>query len=540
MTDTPESGSARGSATAPPGSVPSPGGWLTTADHKRLGIIWLVASLAFVLVGGIVGWIMRAELVESGEQLVGQDFVRLFSLHATTAAVLFLGPAWIGLATHLVPLQLGSPRIAFPRVQALATWSYVVGGVLLIASHVVGDVAGGGLSVPTPVMAGGDREATDLFIASLALVALASLVASINLVVTVAKMRAPGMTLARVPLFSWGALVTGVVTILSTPVFLAGLLLLWLDNHFVGSFFGQGGAELDAASVWQRTLWLFGRPEIFLVALPGIAAAGDIVATHTRRPLPGLPVAKAAVVLFGGLSLAAWAAGPDNADAIAWPTITAFTAALAVPVAVSSLLWLGALRSPGIRFHVSLLYVLGFLALVGLGVGAFVVSIFAEVDGGTAWTSGYAHVVAFGAPTLLLVGAVHHWAPKLFGRRLAGGVASVELLLLLGGFALMGLAGFGLGYDGMPAFVRDYTDGDWSALNRVSAAGATLVALGVLGVAVQVLTALVARSSDEADPWDGQTLEWASSSPPPPHNFDELPAVRSAAPLHDDRAEELV
>ena len=539
MTDTPHGGPAPAGATSEPGAVPAPGGLLTTADHKRLGLVWLVASFVFVILGGVLGWLMRAELVGTGEQLFGDDYARLFSLHATSAAVLFLGPAWIGLTTYLVPLQLGSPRIAFPRVHALATWTFVVGGGLLIASHVVGPVAGGGLAIPTPVTTGGDREATDLFLASLGLVALSSLVASISILVTVAKMRAPGMTLARIPLLSWGALVTGIVTVVSTPVFLSGLLLFWLDNHFVGSFFGAEGAELGAEAVWQRTLWLFGRPEIFLVALPGLAAAGELVATHSRRPLAGASVAKAAMVVFGGLSLAAWAAGPEAADAIAWPTTTLLTAAVAVPVAVSSLVWLNALRSPTFRFHHSLLYVAGFLALLTIGAAAFAVSVVERVGGGTAWTPAFAHLVAFGAPTLLLVGAVHHWAPKLFGRPLSSGVALVELLLLVSGFALMALAGFGLGYDGMPAHIRDYSNGDWAALNRVSAVGGTLVALGLLGVLVQVLGAL-RRGGGDPDPYGGQTLEWAAPSPPPPHNFDELPAITSATPLVADRTEELV
>jgi len=361
--------------------------------------------------------------------------------------------------------------------------------------------------------------------------------AALNLAVTILKLRAPGMTLARVPLFSWATLLTSLVTMLATPVFLAGLTLFYLDQRFGGTLFaGNEGGQ----AIWQHTVWLFGRPEIYLLLLPGLGAACDIVATHARRPLLSHDAARAALTLFALLSLGAWAAGRGVADALVLPTYSVLTSLVAVPVGLVVLLCLGTAATGRPRLHPSLLFVTGFVLLTGFGALQAVIAGIVGVDG-QAWTTGHLHTVAFGPPILLLAAGVYHWAPKLVGRELSAPLGRACFLALFGGFLLMGLGSYLLGYDGAPARLGDFPfTGNGSTFGGLAALGALLVVVGVLLLASEALRAGAAlglsRTAD--DPYEGQTLEWATSSPPPPHSFDTVPEVRSATPLLDLRRAE--
>jgi cytochrome c oxidase subunit 1 len=500
---------------------------LTSADHKTVGRLYIAASLLFLLTAGVVGMVLRVELAEPGVKIVGSHFARLYSLHSTVGPVLFLAPFWTGLATVVVPLQIGAPSLAFPRLQAASLWLYVVGGALVLAGYSVAAPHGAGLALSAPI-SGKGNHATDLWVTGLMLVSIASVVAAGNLLTTIVQLRAPGMTLQRVPLFTWSVFATSAVVLLATPVFVAGLFLLYLDQHFGGVLFAS--ATRGSAEVWQHTLWLYGRPEIFLLALPGLGAACDIVVTAARGPLPGRGAARNALVLFAFLSLGAWAADASARRAVVLPTTTWFTGLVIVPVAVLALLWLGA--GPGFkRFHFPLLHVAGALVLVAVAVLNVVVASIKDVDGGTAWATGHVHVALFGAPLVLAIGAAHHWAPKLVGRKLSQGIGAVELLLVLLGVLVMGMASYLLGYDGAPWHVADVVGkSSWTNLERLGAAGGGLVTLGVVLFVVNLLVG-GRGSTAEDDPYGGVTLEWATSSPPPPHNFDTVPAVRSETPL---------
>ena len=518
-----------------PEPLPTAGSWLTTADHKRLGLLFIGAAFVFLVVGGVAGMVLRIELAEPGLSMLEDNGERIYNLHSTVAAVLFLAPLWLGLATYVIPLQIGAVRLAFPRLHAFAFWLYATGGALLLASYAVDDGPRGlGLASGRPVAGaeGGDAVATDLWVLGLALVATAVLVASVTLIVTVAKFRAPGLTLRRVPAFTWASLATASVTLLATPVFLAGLLLLWLDQHFAGSFFAED--TFGAQAVWQHTLWLYGRPEIYMLTLPGLGAACDIVATHARRPLLSHDAALGLLAAFATLSFGAWAAGTEVADAVIVPNFSVLTTLVAAPIGLLALLWLATMAQGSPRIHPSVLYVAGALLLWLVGAAGAAWAAAEDVAGGTAFSVGYAHVVAFGAPTLLAFGAFHHWAPKIWGRHLNAGLAGLEVLLLLGGFVIGGVASFALGIDGAPAHVTDLGDNsDWTNLSRAASLGGLLVLAGVVLFVVNVLTA---RRDSQPDPYDGLTLEWATASPPALHNFDAVPEVRSPYPLADARA----
>lgn len=525
-------------APAPAAAAPAaPAGWLSTADHKQLGLLYLAGALLFLVVGGVLGVALRAELSATGDQFLGDNLFRASSMHATVTPLLFLAPLWVGLATYLVPLQIGAARLALPRLHAFSLWLYLSGGVILVAAYIAGPQAGLGRfpAAPIPAPEGGADTEVVLWIAGMAVVAFAMFLAAVSLATTIATMRTKGMTFARLPLFSFATFAGSVVTVLATPVFLAGLGLLYLDQHFGGQFFGPDNPA--GPVVWQHTLWLYGRPEVYLLLLPGLGAACDIVTTHARKPLLSHAGARTFLAVFAGLSLTAWAAGTKVADAVVLPTYTPLTALVGIPVGLLALLWLGSLAKGTPRFHVSLAFVAGFLGLVAFGAVNAVVAAFAEVDAGTAWTTAQVHMVAFGAPTLLAAAALYHWAPKLWGRDLAAGLGGLVFLLLFGGFFLNGLGTYLLGYDGAAAGVAEYTDGTQLNYSRLASAGGVLVLLGVALLVLDIARAWAGRSKADAEARadDGLTLEWAAASPPPPANFESVPEVRSPYPLYDLR-----
>lgn len=526
---------------APEAAQPAPAElWLTTADHKRLGLLYIAFSTLYLLLGVVLGELMRAEQSAKGVQILGSNFFRTFSMHATVTGVLFLAPLWTGIATYVVPLQIGTARLALPRLHSFALWLYVVGGGVVVTGYLIGPPNGLGLSVSTPLAAptGGANRATTLWITGLVLVTLGTLLASVDLAVTVLQHRTEGLTVARLPMFSLATLATSLLSILATPVFLAGLALLFVDEHTGGPLFAASSA--GGQDVWQHMLWLFGRPDVYLLTVPGLGAACDIVATHARRPLLNAVGARSAVLLFGFLSLAAWAAGSQVRHAVVLPTYSVPTALVAVPVAVLALTWLGTVATGRLRFHISLVFVLGFLGLLLLGAINAAVAAAGHVEGGAAgssWSTAQLHVVAFAAPTLLAVGALYHWSPKLFGRQLSAAAGALVFLALFGGFLINGLGTYLLGYKHAPWHLKEYAAATQFDYSRVASAGGVLVLLGVLLLVGDILRVSLAEPAEAtpADPYEGLTLEWATASPPAPGNFDAVPEVRSAHPLLDLR-----
>jgi len=371
---------------------------------------------------------------------------------------------------------------------------------------------------------------------AMAMVAVSTVLAAVDLAVTILKLRTPGLTLRRLPMYSWATLVSSLVTVLSTPVFVGGLVLLYLDQRFGGTFFAPD--NVAGRTVWQHSLWLFGRPEVYVLVLPGLGAACDIVATHCRRPLVSLAAARTAIAMAGVLSFGSWAAGTKVADAIVLPTYTPLTTLVLVPLAILTVVWLGTAAKGRPRLHPSLAFVVGAVLLFAVGALHALAAAAAGVHG-RAWTTGHLHTVAFGAPTLLLAGAVYHWAPKLFGRELSAGMGRLAALGLFGGFFLLGLGSYLVGYDGGPAHVNDFDfSADTSTYSLLAAVGGVVVILGALAMLADVMVAGAGRSvaSGPDDPYEGLTLEWATGSPPPPAGTDSVPEVRSAHPLLDLRS----
>ena len=533
-------------APAPDTEVPVlvPETWLTTSDHKRLGRMYVVATLAFLAVGTGVGVVM--EIQRAGRQAtvaVGPDYIRLLSVHTTVMTTLFLAPLWVGLATYLVPLQIGARRLAFPRLQAFAFWAFVVGGVLLLASYLTGTPNGAGLtlSTPLPPAIGGASRATDLWIASLMVLTIAAVLAAANIFTTVFKLRADGMTLARVPSFSWSALATSAAMLLAGPLFLSGLLVLYLDQHFGGRLFDP--AQVNGNVVWEHLLWFYGRPDAYLLFLPALGVVSDVVATHARRPLFMGPVVKGAIFAFAVLSFGILAADTNALHAVLIPTPTVLSALVVLPAGLCLLLWLGTIRPAELRLHVSLLYVAGFVLLCLLGGANAVGAALKGLSGNSAWTTGQLHAVLFGAPTLAAFAGIYHWAPKIWGRPLRATLGVLQWLLLFGGFVVSAVGSWFLGYAGAPWHVDHLTGpgtkSSWLALSRLSGLGGGLIALGIVVFVVNLAYSVLGPAPAEAtpdDPYEAATLEWATSSPPPEDNFSYVPEVQSDRPLADLRA----
>lgn len=530
--------------TSPSVPAPSTDVWFDTGDHKRLGLLFIYASFLFLVASGVAALVVAAQQASPSLGLAGSRFARLYGLHTQSGVLLFLTAIWIGLATYVVPLQIGAGRLALPRLSALGFWLYLIGGGCFLVSYLMGEVNGLGITQSTPiaVIRGGADSATMLWILSLAMVSVGFLLASASLLVTVAGLRTDGMTLVRVPAFSWATVVAALVSLVATPVFLAGLLLLGLDQRFDGKLFAT--TTHGSLAIWQRTLWLYGRPDTYLLTIVALGAAGDIVATHAGRPLLEHRIALVLLSLMGALSLCSWAASTSATTAVVVPTFNFLTAAVVVPLGLTVLMWLGTAAKGEPRFHVSLLFVVGAIGLWVSGaanaVGAGLYHV-AGLGGNSAWVAGNVHTVVVGPPTLLAVGALYHWAPKLWGATLSAGLGGLVFLTMFAGFAATGLAYYFLGYNGATVAQRAGSTSYQKGLYGVAEVGGILVVVGAVLLLVDLAVRVGGRKGPVAgdDPYRGLTLEWATTSPPPPWGFDTLPEVRSAAPLyylrHSDR-----
>jgi cytochrome c oxidase subunit 1 len=547
VTDTTEAPLAE--AGAPP-EGPAPAAWPAGTDHKVIGTLFVVAGILFLVVSGVLAEVMRAQLSGPDTGVVGHTTYRqLFTLHGTLGVFGFLGPVWVGLATAVVPLQIGAARLAFPRLQALALWLVVAGGGMMVASPFVDGgkvVSGWTLSTPIPEGRAFRGEAADLFVLGLAVVAVALVLAATNLVVTVHKMRAPGLTLRRTPLFSWSVAVSGAVLVLALPVLVGGLVMLFVDRHYNGHIFngftGSGGGD---PLLWPRLFWFAAYPTLWALLLPGLGVAAEIVPVFARRRLFSHARAATALGAVGVLSFAGW--GSQVAGLSRARGLFAVGALLVLAPVASVLLNLVATVATGMRERTvrvpdlrvaPVLYVVGFLIVLAVGLAGGAV---AAVGAGTSaarnyWQVATQHTLFFGASTLAAAAGLAYWAPKLWGRHLSDKASLLAATLLTGGMLVTFVPMFVLGYQDMHVHLATYASDDrFRPANLVASVGAAITALGVLVLALDLVVNVVGRRGRAAvaDPWGGHTLEWATSSPPPSHNFDRLPDVRSEAPMLD-------
>ncbi|MEA2900637.1 MAG: cytochrome c oxidase subunit [Actinomycetota bacterium] len=533
---------------APPETVEIDQGSTAGTDHKVIGTLFIAASLAFLVVGGVLAMVMRAQLAVPDSDVVGGNTYRqLFTMHGTIMVFLFLLPLWLGLVTAILPLQIGASRMAFPRVHALSLWLFIGGAGMVAAAPLASDVLGGWtLSNPLPEGAGFTGEGVDLLILGLIVVAIAALAVAINVLATVLQLRAPGLTMARIPLFSWSATVSSAVMLLALPVLVAALLLLFVDRHYGGLVFnGFTGSRGGNALLWPRLFWFGAFPLLWALLLPALGAVSDIVPVFARRRLFSHQRAVVAIAAIGVLSFAGWGSEVANLRR-ARPLFALGVLLVMLPVASLILNWLATAvtavrqdKSLKPRFQtVPMLHVRGTLGLLLLGLAGELV---AGLDAGgrshrNYWGVATQHSLFFGAALVGAVAALYFWAPKLWGRHLSEKLGKLQFLALVGGLFLTVLPMFVLGIQDMGAHTSSYvTDSDWGPANLVATVGGAILMLGVLLLILNLLVSVVAGKGEAAgsDPWGGHTLEWSTTSPPPVDNFRVLPEVRSETPLLD-------
>jgi cytochrome c oxidase subunit I len=521
--------------------------WLTTTDHKKIGIMYLVNSYLWFGVAGLLAVFIRAELAQPGTQYFGEErYNQLFTMHGTTMIFLFVIPMLAGFGNYIVPLQIGALDMAFPRVNALSFWMLPLAGLVLYSSYLLGGPADAGWTQYAPLSEGvgtpGNAIGIDLWIVALLLVGTASILGAVNFITTIFNMRAPGMTMFRMPLFTWTMLVTSLLVLLATPVFTSALVMLLIDRNLGGSFFNPANGGI--AVLWQNVFWFYSHPAVYVMVLPGMGIISDVLPVFSRKPLFGYKAFVFATAGIGALGFSVWAHHMFVTGQVLLPFFSIMTFLIAVPTGVKFFNWIATLVKGQITFSTAMLFAIGFLTMFLIGGidGVFLASPpvdFALTE--TYWVVAHIHYVLFGGSVFAVYAGFYYWFPKFSGRKLNEGLGKLHFWLQFIGFNLTFFSMHILGLLGMPRRIQDYPAlPEWVGLNQLQTVGALIIALSTAPFLANVVMTLRRKDRDPEDPWEGNTLEWYTTSPPPAHNFDSLPEIHSERPLFDLRhADEL-
>ncbi|HKC09541.1 MAG TPA: cytochrome c oxidase subunit I [Methylomirabilota bacterium] len=521
--------------------------WVVTVDHKRLGVMYVVAGLAFFLIAGIEASVMRWQLAAAGKTTVSPEvFNRLFTMHGTTMVFLVGIPIVFGFANYLVPLMVGARDLAFPRLNAFGFWAFLFGGLLLYFSFLGGDGLYGAGSAPSvgwfayaplTARAFSPGNSTDYWNLSILVMGFGTVATAINLITTTLTMRCRGMTLGRMPLYVWMMLVVSGMTVMALPPLSAAQIMLLLDRFLGAHFFDtQAGGS---AIMWQHFFWFFGHPEVYILMVPGFAFVSEIIPVFSRKVIFGYPMVVAASLAIGFLSMTVWAhhmfavgmGSPLNA------AFAASTMLIAVPTGIKIFNWIATMYGGRIRFATPMLFACAFLfqfLCAGLtGVMLAVVPFNWQVTD-SYFVVAHFHYVLVGGLVFTIFGAIYYWFPKVTGRLLSERLGRWHFWLFVVGFNVTFLPMHWLGMIGMPRRIYTYpADRGWDFWNLVVSLGVLFQAAAVLVFVVNVAIALRRGARAGDDPWDAWTLEWATASPPPPYNFETVPVVESRRPLWD-------
>lgn len=520
--------------------------WVTTTDHKKIGIMYVINSFLFFFIGGLLALGVRVELAQPGLQFVtDQTYNEIFTMHATFMIFLFVIPMLAGFGNYIVPLQIGAPDMAFPRINALSLWMLPLAGILLLLSFVTGGAAAAGWTSYSPLaqdrvgqaVNAGAGTGQDLWIVALVLIGTSSILGAINFLVTIFKMRAPGMTLFRMPIMTWTVLVTSVLVLMATPVITSALIMLFIDRNYGGAFFDP--ANGGDAILYQNIFWFYSHPAVYVMILPAMGMISEILPVFSRKPLFGYKAFVFATAGIGALGFSVWAHHMFTTGAVYLPFFSLMTFLIAVPTGVKMFNWIFTLWRGQLTLSTPLLFALGFLSMFLIGgingaVSASVPVDFAIHD--TYWVVSHIHYVLFGGSVFGIMGGLYYWFPKMTGRMLGEGLGKIQFVLMFIGFNLSFFPMHELGLSGMPRRIADYAaTAGWNDLNLAATVGGFVIAASMLPLLWNIFVSLRSGKPAGDDPWEGNTLEWATSSPPPPYNFDRLPEIRSERPVFDVR-----
>ena len=519
---------------------PGPGGWFTSVDHKAIGRRYLVTGFVFFLLAGLLAALMRLQLARPDNTLLGPDlYNQIFTTHGTTMMFLFAVPVMEAMAIYLIPLMMGTRNIAFPRLNAFSYWIYLFGGIFLWVAFVlnVGPEAGWFSYVPLagPEYSPGKR--TDVWAQMITFTEVAALAGAVELIATILKQRAPGMSLNRMPLYAWAILVTSFMIVFAMPaVMLASSFLI--SDRLVGTQF-YNPTEGGDALLWQHLFWFFGHPEVYIIFIPAVGFVSQITETFSRRPVFAYPLMVLALVSIGLLAFGLWVHHmfATGLPRIGYSFYTAASMMIALPGGVQIFCWIATIWSGKPRWETPLLWVVAFIVTFVMGglTGVMVASVPLDLQlHDSYFVVAHFHYVLIGGAVFPLLGAVTYWFPKFTGRMMAEPLGKWNVALAFIGFHLTFFPMHITGILGMPRRVYTYPHGlGWDTLNLVSSIGAFVFAASLLLFLCNALASMRGGRRVGDNPWDAPTLEWATGSPPPTYNFAHLPVVEGRAPLWD-------
>jgi cytochrome c oxidase subunit I len=512
--------------------------WFTTVDHKKIGIMYAVTALVFLVIGGVEALLIRWQLAgPDGTLLSASQYNQLFTMHGTTMVFLVGMPLAVAFGNYLVPLQIGARDVAFPRLNIFGYWAFLLGGIFLYSSFVLGGAPDGGWFGYTPLtstpLADGflPGRGPDFWTVGLVMLGIGSTTAAINFIVTILNMRAPGMTLLRMPVFTWMMLVVAFLTLFAMPIITAALVMVFFDRNFQTQFFdaAAGGDPL----LFQHLFWLFGHPEVYILILPGMGIVSDVLPVFSRKPLFGYSVIVFSGIAIGFLGWGVWAhhmfatgLGPVAVSAFSLSTML-----IAVPTGVKIFNWLATVWGGAVQLTTAMLFSLGFIAMFTIGGLSGVLHSVVPADTqqtDTYFVVAHFHYVLFGGLVFGIFSGFYYWFPKLYGRYLDERLGKINFWTMLVGFNLTFFPMHFLGLWGQPRRTYTYDEGlGWDFLNLMATVGSFIIALSVLIFFVNVFASRRHGRPAPDDAWDGRTLEWSIPSPPPEYNFAEIPVVES-------------